>query len=78
MKEFLIENGILMAYRGMAEDVIVPRGVTEIGAGAFFERERLRSVEIPDSVTWIEDNVFLYTKQLTLRVTADSYAQTYA
>ena len=34
-QDFVIENGILKKYTGPGGDVIIPKGVTEIGSSAF-------------------------------------------
>ncbi len=34
--DFTIEDGVLTRYNGTAEEVVVPDGVTAIGANAFF------------------------------------------
>ena len=40
-EDYLIENGVLTAYTGNAEEVSVPEGVTEIGTGAFQNNREL-------------------------------------
>lgn len=35
MRDFVIENGVLKEYQGNGGDVVIPAGVTEIGAVAF-------------------------------------------
>ena len=47
--DFVIENGVLTAYTGRAKDVVIPDGVTEIGANVF-ESSKIKTVVIPDSV----------------------------
>lgn len=52
-----IENGILTYVSRKLTDVVIPDGVTGISVWAFqgygYEYENLRSITIPDSVTWI-------------------------
>lgn len=62
---FIIENGVLMEYRGNAASVTVPAGVHTIGLGAFgggvdwySVNDTLVSVALPDSVTHIEAYAF--------------------
>ena len=39
MSDFIIENGVLIKYKGSEEAVVIPNGVTEIGEGAFSDAE---------------------------------------
>lgn len=55
---FVIENGVLIKYTGKETDVVIPDGVTEIGAMAFRDSDTLAAVTIPDSVTSIGDEAF--------------------
>ena len=48
----------IMAYLGNAGLVIVPDGVTTIGASAFEDNTNLFMVELPNTVTVIEDDAF--------------------
>ncbi len=57
-KEFVIENGVLIKYQGVEEEVIVPEGITEIGHSAFAENETLRSVILPEGVAVIGEKAF--------------------
>lgn len=57
-------------YNGKAETLEVPgelggKTVTDIGAYAFSDCVRLRSVKLPDSVTSIGDLAFLFCRYLT-------------
>ena len=61
MKDFTIQFGCLVAYRGNNEEVIVPDGVTSIGRKAF-HFSKIVSVTLPDSVTEIEQEAFLYAR----------------
>jgi len=56
--EFDIQNGVLKQYNGDGGKVVVPDGVTAIGAGAFKECKTLTSVVLPDSVVSIGRNAF--------------------
>ena len=57
--EWIIEDGVLTGVElNGATDVIIPDGVTSIGAEAFYASTTLTSVTIPDSVTAIGDSAF--------------------
>lgn len=45
-------------------NVVIPNGVKEIGAAAFYELENLESVEMPNSVTTIGDMAFYHCYNL--------------
>lgn len=62
--DFEIEDGVLIRYTGNDTDVIIPDGVTHIGAGAFEDCENLASITIPDSVTSIGDRAFYNCENL--------------
>lgn len=52
--EFFVVDGTLFHYYGTKSDVVIPDGVTEIGAFAFsYINTRITSVILPDSVTVI-------------------------
>ena len=53
-------------------DLIIPRGVTSIGDGAFYYCTGLTSVTIPDSVTSIGYGAFAYCTELTSITIPDS------
>ena len=55
--DFIIENGVLKAYKGRSKSVSIPEGVTMIGNGAFSYCQ-LCSVEIPEGVTHIGRDAF--------------------
>ena len=63
-EEFEIENGILKAYTGTANEVTVPEGVTEIGDDAFKGMANLLKVKLPESVRKIGDRAFKGCRQL--------------
>ena len=62
--DFEIEGTVLKKYTGTAERVIIPDGITEIGAAAFYSNDYMRYLEIPDSVTIIRNQAFRYCEQL--------------
>lgn len=55
---FVIVNGHLASYHGHAQQVVVPEGVTVIGADAFFGNTTLTSVSLPSTLTTIETEAF--------------------
>ena len=58
--------------------VILPQGMTEIGAIAFFNCEALESVTIPADVTVISAGTFYGCYNLTIKGYAGTYAETFA
>lgn len=54
-RDFKIKNGVLLDYYGDGGDIVVPYGVTKIGRHAFTFEDEVYSVELPKSVTVIED-----------------------
>lgn len=65
-----VKNGVLLKYRGINENVIIPDGVKKIGEYAFSEKittvpSNLKSVIIPNSVTSIDENAFCNCENLT-------------
>ena len=60
---FIINNDILIQFLGGTDDVVIPDGVIEIGAGAF-RGYNVKSVYIPDGVVAIGNNCFYNCKQL--------------
>ncbi len=62
---FCIQDGVLYAYRGEAEEVTVPEGVTEIYmeafAGDYGHGENLKKVTVPGTVKVIRSNAFAFT-----------------
>ena len=53
--DFVIENGILEEYNGPGGDVVVPEGVTRVGAVPFKDCESLTSIVLPEGVEMIEN-----------------------
>ena len=62
---FQIKNGVLVRYNGNDKDVVIPDGVTSIGAGVFMDCFRLVSITIPDGVTSIGEDAFEFCESLT-------------
>lgn len=63
--EFEISNGVLVKYHGPGGDVVIPDGVTEIGASAFDHCKDLTGIHIPESVTKIGRCAFQWCGNLT-------------
>ena len=55
----------LIAYRSKDTNYIIPDSVSNIGDGAFYKCEYLKSINIPDSVTNIGDYAFVGCESLT-------------
>ena len=64
-EDFVVKDGILTRYIGMSLRPVIPDGVTRIGASAFIFTA-IESVEIPESVTEIDDHAFSSCKALTV------------
>ena len=58
--------------------IIINDSVKKIGSGAFHSCKNLESVEIPESVNEIGAGVFGSCPKIKLKVTAGSYAESYA
>ncbi len=74
--DFIIDDqGVLTAYHGQAETVILPPEVKAIGDEAFAYCTSIRRVEIPASVETIGDCAFLKCTQLAEVILADASIQ---
>ena len=62
---FDIQHGVLIKYKGNDADVIVPDGVTKIGAKAFWFSSEMITVSLPNSVTEIGNSAFYGCRSLT-------------
>lgn len=66
--EFSVQDDRLSGYSGPGGDIVIPDGITSIGAKAFYNRKDITSVTIPDSVTTIGDLAFSGTGLTSLTV----------
>lgn len=55
---FVIENGVLKKYEGEDSHVVIPEGVKEIAFKAFFECKTLKTIEFPNTLTYIGGRSF--------------------
>lgn len=60
----VIENGVLLDYKGEKTEVVIPESVTTIGNHAF-ANTKLTSIEIPSSVKQIGDSAFYSCENLS-------------
>ncbi|MBQ4072554.1 MAG: leucine-rich repeat domain-containing protein [Clostridia bacterium] len=56
--DFEIENGVIIAYKGNSQEIIIPDGIVEIGANVFRKNNKIISISIPDSVKAIGPYAF--------------------
>lgn len=63
-EEFSVKNGELIKYLGSDPVVKVPDGITRIGTGAFWKNLAIKEVILPNSVTCICGDAFVYCKNL--------------
>ena len=61
---FEISDGKLIAYHGNESTVMIPEGITEIYANAFYRNDILRDVFIPEGVLHIGSNAFSQCQNL--------------
>ncbi len=62
--EFIVDSTVLVAYKGISENVDIPPGITKIESGAFWNNCSIRSVRIPDTVRTIGGDAFVYCESL--------------
>lgn len=57
-EDFLISGNVLVAYRGAAENVVIPEGITLIAAEAFMNHNEIKSITLPESLLIIGEGAF--------------------
>lgn len=62
--ELVIEDGVLTEYKGTAEYVVVPDGVTAIGDCVFWQNESLKEIHLPEGVAHIGNAAFCACENL--------------
>lgn len=72
--DFVIENGVLIEYRGDDTDIVIPDNVVGIGDEAFADCGDICSVVIPDGVTEIGEDAFAWCYELQSIVIPESVA----
>ena len=79
----IADGGVkIVKYLGSAEEAVVPDmiegyPVVSISGRAFSEQPHIKSVTIPESVTFMSTMAFAGCREVTLRITAGSYAEKY-
>lgn len=69
---FTIKNDEVVKYCGEEKKVIIPMGVSKIGMGAFWNNTIVEEVEIPNSVTCIAGDAFVYCDNLKILTIPES------
>lgn len=64
---FVIENGVLLEYKGYAQELVIPDNVTSIGTLAFINTN-VKHLTMSDSVTTIAEEAFLLSKIETIKL----------
>lgn len=62
--EFQVEDNELLKYLGHDKKVFVPNGIRRIGTGAFWNNIEIEEVVLPDTVTCICGDTFIYATNL--------------
>lgn len=65
LRDFTIEDNVLMAYTGNGSEIVIPSGITSINEDVFHNNLIITSVVIPSSVTTIGYAAFKETDNLT-------------
>lgn len=56
--DFLVSGGVLIAYRGSSDEVLIPEGVRVVAGEAFADHREIKKLSIPASVQYIDDSAF--------------------
>jgi hypothetical protein len=62
--DFIIKADELIKYIGASAEVVVPFGITKIGTGAFWNNTTVESIRLPESVTCVAGDAFVYCDNL--------------
>lgn len=74
--DFVVVDGVLLTYQGQGGDVVIPRGVTAIADGVFWNPyTTINSVVIPEGVTSIGNDVFFGHSEMTSVTLPDSVTE---
>lgn len=89
--DFIIQNGVLVNYKGNKKKVVVPKSVKRIAGGAFedgngYRKNKIREIIVPGTVKRIDSEAFAFctakkivlkngVKRLGSRVFMDSYVK---
>lgn len=74
----VIQDGVLTEYKGSETDVVIPEGVTAVGAQAFLEATTVKSVSIPATVKAIGEKAFadcINLEEITVPGTVETIAE---
>jgi hypothetical protein len=63
-KNFVIQDGVLIKYKGREREVTVPLGVYELGRNVFSWNTFVQKIILPDSVSLINPRAFSYSTSL--------------
>ena len=63
--DYLVEDGVLIAYQGEDENLVIPDGITAIAGSVFLNNTSIQSVVLPDSLKEIGDLAFKGAANLT-------------
>ena len=64
VEDFMIEDGVLVEYRGEDTEVVIPPEVKSIGSLAFWSQPRVERVVMGDGVTTIAPHAFAECRYL--------------
>ena len=63
--EFIIKDGVLIEYQGTSQEVIVPKGIIEIGSYAFSNCDNLIKIRLQEGIVKIDSLAFYKCSHLT-------------
>lgn len=68
----IVGDGILLAYKGSAAEVVIPDGVKQIGSEAFKNHDEIEKATFPDSLTAINAEAFRNCSRLSTLIGGDN------